>query len=59
MAGHCGEIVNLVTLQQVFTVFSNKFPSSVMDPSCQPVTQLVRFLLEADIDFLPTEQDVN
>ena len=29
MARHCGEIVNLVTLQQVFTVFSNKFPSSV------------------------------
>ena len=36
-------------------IFSKKFPSSVMDPSCQPVTQIVRFLLEADIDFLPTE----
>ena len=40
----------------VNNTFSN-FP--VMEPSCHPVTQLVRFLLEADIDFLPTEQDIN
>ena len=34
-----------------------KFP--VMVPSCHPVTQIVRFLLESNIDFLPTEQDIN
>ena len=34
-----------------------KFP--VMVPSCHPVTQLVRFLSESNIDFLPTEQDIN
>ena len=37
------------TVNSIFT----KFP--IEDPSCHPVTQLVRFLSEADIDFLPTE----
>ena len=37
----------------IFTNFLAK------EPSCHPVTQVVRFLNEANIDFLPTEQDIN
>ena len=37
----------------IFTNFLAK------EPSCHPVSQVVRFLSEANIDFLPTEQDIN
>ena len=37
----------------IFTNFLAK------EPSCHPVSQVVRFLSEINIDFLPTEQDIN
>ena len=43
----CGAM--LTTVRNNFSTFP------IVDPSCHPVTQLVSFLLEADIDFLPTE----
>ena len=41
------------TVTNVFT----KIP--VVEPMCHPVLEIVRFLSESDIDFLPTVQDIN
>ena len=41
------------TIKNVFT----KIP--VVEPSCHPVLEIVRFLSESNIDFLPAVQDIN
>ena len=50
-------LTNCPAMTGVITSTFSNFP--IVEPWCHPALEIVRFLRNTNIDFLPTEQDIN